>query len=139
MNDLTQKETKFYANCYIWYIFIQRFNSFQAFFYLVVESASQNFDNHILELQYCMRKFGEILAWSGSTTWLCFRTNYVSVLCMRSTANTQSHAQYTYMISWEHNYVVLPDHVRISRKFVQKVNYTRTSRDQWGNQWRMFW
>ena len=56
----------------------------------------------------------EILAWSGSTTCLCSRTNYVSVLCMGPTTNIQSYAQYTYMIGREYNHVVLPDHVSIS-------------------------
>ena len=30
----------------------------------------------------------EILAWFRSTTWLCSRTNHVSVLCMGLTINT---------------------------------------------------
>ena len=40
--------------------------------------------------------------------------NHVNVLCMGPTTNTQSHAQYTYMIGWEHGHVVLLDHVSIS-------------------------
>ena len=42
--------------------------------------------------------------------WLCSQTNYVSVLCMRPTTNTQ----YTYMTNRKYSHVVLTDHVSIS-------------------------
>ena len=51
---------------------------------------------------------------SGSTTWLCSRTNRVSVLCMRPTTNIQFHTQYPYIIGREHSHVVLLDHINIS-------------------------
>ena len=64
--------------------------------------------------------------------WLYSWTNHISVLCMGPTTNTQSYAQYTYMIGREHSHVMLPNHASISRflliplvitKFVATVNF----------------
>ena len=56
------------------------------------------FDTTWIKFNTISSPYREILAWFGSTTWLCSWTNHVSVLCMGPIINTQSYTQYTHMI-----------------------------------------